>query len=93
MFNTENGERAILTFNGAKNFVLIQEVVSTNKEFETIPVFGDPLLISDTIGVVSSNSLSWSDDNINYYLASNDMSREEILTVANSLNVTEYVGK
>ena len=56
-------------------------------------MFGDPLLISDTIGVMSSNSLSWSDNNVNYYLASNDMSSDEILTVANSLNVTEYVGK
>lgn len=93
MVNTESGERAILTFNGAKNFVLIEETNVTSNDFETIPVFGDPLLISDTIGVVSSNSLSWSNDNVNYYLASNDMSRDEILTVANSLNVTEYVGK
>ena len=93
MINTENGERAILTFNGAKNFVLIEETTVANQEYETIPVFGDPLLINDTIGVMSSNSLSWSDNNVNYYLASNDMSSAEILTVANSLNVTEYVGK
>lgn len=93
MVNTENGERAILTFYGEKNFVLIEETAVLNEEFETIPVFGDPLLISDTIGVMSSNSLSWSDNNVNYYLASNDMSSDEILTVANSLNVTEYVGK
>ena len=93
MINTENGERAILTFNGAKNFVLIEETTIANQEYETIPVFGDPLLINDTIGVMSSNSLSWSDNNVNYYLASNDMSSAEILTVANSLNVTEYVGK
>lgn len=91
--NTENGERVILTFNGAKNFVLIEESSLVNDEFETVPVYGDPLMITDTIGVVSSNSLSWSDDNVNYYLASNDMSTAEILTVANSLNVTEYVGK
>lgn len=91
--NTETGERVILTFNGAKNFVLIEETNSVNDEFETIPVFGDPLMITDTIGVVSSNSLTWSNEDINYYLASNDMSREEILTIANSLNVTEYVEK
>ena len=91
--NTENGERVILTFNGAKNFVLIEESSELNKNFETVPVYGDPLMITDTIGVVSSNSLSWTDENVNYYLTSNDMSTEEILTVANSLNVTEYVGK
>ena len=82
-----------MTFNGAKNFVLIEESSELNKSFETVPVYGDPLMITDTIGVVSSNSLSWTDENVNYYLTSNDMSTEEILTVANSLNVTEYVGK
>ena len=91
--NTETGERVILTFNGAKNFVLIEESSYVNSEFETVPVYGDPLMITDTIGVVSSNSLSWSDNDVNYYLASNDMTTAEILTIANSLNVTEYVGK
>lgn len=93
LVSTENGERAILTFNGAKNFILIEEVSNVSDEFETIPVFGDPLMISDTIGVVSSNSLSWSYNNMDYYLASNDMSTDEILTVANSLNATQYVDK
>lgn len=93
LVSTENGERAILTFNGAKNFILIEEVSNISSEFETIPVFGDPLMISDTIGVVSSNSLSWTYNNVDYYLASNDMSTDEILTIANSLSVTEYVDK
>jgi hypothetical protein len=93
LVSTENGERAILMFNGAKNFILIEEVSNISEEFETIPVFGDPLMISDTIGVVSSNSLSWSYNNVDYYLASNDMSTDEILTVANSLNATQYVDK
>lgn len=93
LVSTENGERAILTFNGAKNFILIEEVSNISDEFETIPVFGDPLMISDTIGVVSSNSLSWSYNNVDYYLASNDMSTDEILTVANSLTATQYVDK
>jgi outer membrane lipoprotein-sorting protein len=93
LVSTENGERAILMFNGAKNFILIEEVSNISEEFETIPVFGDPLMISDTIGVVSSNSLSWSYNNMDYYLASNDMSTDEILTVANSLNATQYVDK
>ena len=91
--NTESGERVILTFNGAKNFVLIEESNYVNSEFETVPVYGDPLMIIDTIGVVSSNSLSWSDNNVDYYLASNDMSTSEILTIANSLNVIEYLEK
>ena len=46
-------------------------------------------MITDTIGVISSNSLSWTNNNMDYYLTSNDMSSEEILTIANSMNVQE----
>ena len=89
--DTEAGERAILTFNGDKNFVLIEEVMHTNDEFEIIPVYGDPLMLSNTIGALSSNSLSWNVDNVSYYLASNDLSTAEILSIADSLNVVDVV--
>lgn len=89
--NTENGERVILTFNGDKNFVLIEEASKIKEEFEVIPVYGDPLMLSNTIGALSTNSLSWSSDNVDYYLASNDLSTKEILTIADSLNSKNLV--
>ncbi|HIS18965.1 MAG TPA: outer membrane lipoprotein carrier protein LolA [Candidatus Coprovivens excrementavium] len=89
--NTEVGERAILTFNGDKNFVLIEEALQVNDEFEIIPVYGDPLMLSNTIGALSTNSLSWNVDNVSYYLASNDLSTAEILSIADSLNTTNIV--
>ena len=85
--NTENGKRVILTFNGDKNFVLIEEETSLSDEFMTIPVYGDPLMLSNTIGALSSNSLSWTSNNVDYYLASSDLSTEELLTIADSLNL------
>ena len=36
--NTDDGERVILTFNGDKNFVLIEEVSNVSDEFEIIPI-------------------------------------------------------
>ena len=89
--NTETGERVILTFNGEKNFVLIEETSQVKDEFEIIPVYGDPLMLSNTIGALSTNSLSWTADNVDYYLASNDLSTSEILTIASSLNSTNLV--
>lgn len=88
---TDNGDRVILTFAGSKNFVLVEEASKVNKEFEIIPVYGEPLMLSDTIGAMSANSLSWSSNNVDYYLTSNDLTDEEFLTVAHSLNVTEMV--
>ena len=87
MLNTENGERVILTFNGDKNFVLIEEVSNVKEEFEIVPIYGDPLKLSDTIGALSTNSLTWTSNNVDYYLASNDLSTEEILSIADSLNI------
>ena len=54
--NTDNGERVILTFDGDKNFVLIEEMSNVSEEFEIIPVYGDPLMLNDTIGALSTNS-------------------------------------
>jgi len=91
--NTDNGERVILTFNGDKNFVLIEETSSMSEEFEIIPVYGDPLMLNDTIGALSTNSLSWSVDNVDYYLTSNDLTTSEIMQIADSLTVSNLVSE
>ena len=89
--NTDNGERVILTFNGEKNFVLIEEVSNVREEFEIIPIYGEPLMLSNTIGALGTNSLTWSDNNRDYYLTSNDLTTSEIMSIADSLSVVEYV--
>lgn len=92
--SVDNGERAILTFAGDKNFVLVEEAAKANNEFEIIPIYGEPLMMGDTVAAISANSLSWTSNNIDYYLASNDLSNKELMSIANSLNNTgSYVGK
>ena len=70
---TDVGDRVILTFGGEKNFVLVEEKAVMAEEFEIIPVYGDPLIVNDTIGALGTNSLTWTKDNISYYLAGNDL--------------------
>lgn len=84
--DTDSGERVILTFGGDKNFVLVEEVATVSPEFEIIPVYGDPLMLNDTIAALSENSLYWTSNNINYYLAGNDLSNEEILNIARNMS-------
>lgn len=91
MINTEKGDRAILTFNGDKNFILIEEQASISDEFEVVSVYGDPTMMNSTIGALSDNSLSWTIDNVDYYLASNDLSSTELLTIADSLGAASLV--
>ena len=88
---TETGNRYILTFSGEKNFVLIEEVAKLNDEMEIIPVYGEPLMLSESVGALSANSLSWDVQNISYYLASTELTVPEMLTIANSLGNTTLV--
>ena len=85
---TDNGNRAILTFSGKKEFVLIEEPTILNSEFETIPVYGDPIMMNGNVGALSGNSIYFTLDNIDYYIAGNDLSSEELLSVASSISNT-----
>ena len=89
--DTDDGNRVILTFAGDKNFVLIEEVANIADDFEIIPVYGDPIMLSDTIAAKSANSMYWTSNNVSYYLTSNDLSTEEMVTIAESLGNTTSV--
>lgn len=88
---TGNVNRVILTFSGDKNFVLIEEATIKSDSMEIIPVYGEPLMLSETIGALSANSLSWDNNDISYYLASTDLTINEMKTIANSLGNTTLV--
>ena len=89
--DTDDGNRVILTFAGDKNFVLIEEIANVANEFEIIPVYGDPVMLSDTIAAKSANSLVWNSEGLSYYLTSSDLSTEEMVTIAESLGNTKTV--
>ena len=89
--DTDNGNRVILTFAGDKNFVLIEEVANIAQDFEVIPVYGDPIMLSDTIAAKSANSMYWTSNNVSYYLTSSDLSSSEMVTIAESLGNTKIV--
>ena len=90
---TEEGNRVILTFTGEKNFVIIEEVAISEPTMKIVPVYGEPLMLSSSIGALTGNSLTWDSNNISYYLASTDLSTKEMLTIANSLGNTTLVAK
>ncbi len=90
--STSFGERIIETFGGERPFTFVQETAVVEKEHLTIPVYGEPSLISGTIGAVSDTSVSWMSDGMEYYVVSDVLSEEELLEVANSISVMP-VGK
>lgn len=81
-----NGERIIETFSGDKPFTFVQETVSVEEEYVTIPMYGEPLIIADTIGALSETSVNWISNGIEYYVVSDTLNQEELINVAKSIS-------
>ena len=87
LVNTENGQRLILTFDGDSSFVLVEEIVTKSDVGIIIPVSGEFDFLSDVIGVIGINSLSWHSNGMDYYLASDTITTSELIEIANSISV------
>ena len=81
-----DGERIILTFDGEKPFLLVEETTSIEDEFNIIPTFGEPYLLIDTVGALTDNSITWSSNGIDYYIVSDAMSQTELIEIASSIS-------
>lgn len=83
--NKDIGERVIMTYDGEKSFLLVEETSDVFDEFTIIPSSGEPFQLIDTLGVMTDNSLSWESNNKEYYLVSDVMSKDEMIEVARSI--------
>ncbi len=81
-----NGERVILTFDGEKPFLLVEETANVFDEFTIIPTSGDPCILQDTIGVMGVNSLNWTTGGVEYYIVSDVLNQNELVEIASSIN-------
>lgn len=82
----EEGERVILTFAGESPFILVEETATKSDEMEIIPVYGEPTLLVDTVGALSESSVNFISNGVEYYIASESLSIQEIINVAESIS-------
>ena len=83
----DDGERIIMTFDGDKPFLLVEETANIMDEFTIIPTNGEPYMLMDTLGVMTDNSLSWTSNGIEYYMVSDVMGKDELIEIAQSISV------
>ncbi|MBO9131380.1 outer membrane lipoprotein carrier protein LolA [Bacillus sp. 165] len=85
---TANGKRIILTYSGdKKSYTLIQEKAKVAAASTTINVSGEPVDLGYTVGALTKNGVSWSYNGVEYMLASENLTQEELLMVARSVHV------
>ena len=83
----DNGERLILTFDGDNPFMLIEETLSYEDSHLIVPTYGELELMASTVAIVNDNSINWIDNNMEYYVVSDKLSKSELLDIARSISV------
>ena len=81
-----SGERVILTFKGDKPFTFIQETISVDDELTTVLSYGEPTLLCDSVASLSSNSITWISNGVEYYIVSDALSEQELTEIAVSIS-------
>ncbi len=83
---TDSGKRIVLTYGGDKSFTLVQEkaeVMPTAMVSTQAP--GKIVDLGFTVGAMTDTSISWTYDGVDYMLASKDLSSDEMVMVARSV--------
>lgn len=82
---TEDGKRIVLTYSGERSFTLIQERASIAPVTTAEYVSGEPVDLGFTVGALTEKSVTWSYDGVNYMLASSDLTQDEMISIAQSV--------
>ena len=49
-------------------------------------MYGEPYIITDTVGVLSEDSVTWISNGVEFYVVSDKLDNTQLLEVANSIN-------
>jgi outer membrane lipoprotein-sorting protein len=86
----ENGQRVILSYTGDKNFTLIQEQHHSQETLSSPQeVSGEIVNLGHSIGAISENMIEWSTGGMSFRLASDQLTQEEMVQVAQSVQDQE----
>ncbi|CAM4163951.1 outer membrane lipoprotein carrier protein LolA [Geobacillus sp. FSL K6-0789] len=83
---SESGKRVIMTFGGKKSFTLVQEKAEVLPA-TSMPVLvnGDPVDLGFTVGALTDRTLTWSYNGVEFTLASDDLTPQEMIMVASTV--------
>lgn len=87
---TEDGKSYVLEYSGDQSFTLMERQSEVSDDStEAATAFGDPVNLGFAIGNLSDNAISWTYDGTDFFLASKDLSKEQLINVARSVQGTK----
>ena len=85
----DNGRRIIMTFSGDKEYVVIQEPAEKPLNQLPVAIEGDPVDLGFAVAALTEQSIHWEANGMAFFVASDMLTQEELITVANSMTATE----
>lgn len=83
---TDGSKKYVLQYTGARPFTLIeQKSESWSDTVEPATVSGQPVNLDFAIGHMTKNSISWTYDGTDFFLASKDLSQPQLVSLARSV--------
>ncbi|WP_010632389.1 LolA family protein [Sporolactobacillus vineae] len=82
---TNTGEKYVLQYSGKKPFTLIETKSVPSLSIVSTLATGDPANLGFAIGASGDRTLSWSGGGTDYYLASDKLTQDEMVAVAQSV--------
>lgn len=76
----------ILTYEGEKDFTIVEQMSSIYDEVTTIEVDGELVELYDGFGVYTSSSLYYSYNGVEYKIYSNELTVAELIDIANGMD-------
>ncbi|SFE78989.1 LolA family protein [Alteribacillus iranensis] len=85
--DTENGKKVVLSYTGEQPFTLIQQSAQVLEASANVNVgTGEPVDLGFTVGAWTEDSLTWNYDGVEYFLASTELTKEEMTAIARSMD-------
>lgn len=82
----DDSQRVIMTFEGENPFMFVQQTANVEDELAIVSVYGEPFQLATSVAAVSDNMISWVSNGIEYYVVADNMSKDELMNVANSVS-------
>lgn len=82
----DSGQRVIMTFEGDNPFMFVQQTANIEDELAIVSVYGEPFQLATSVAAVSDNMISWVSNGIEYYVVADNMSKDDLMSVANSVS-------
>jgi len=84
-FATTHGERVIMTWYGEQDFTLIQETARVRDLNGPEVIQGEPVMINGSVGAITDTTLTWQRNGVEFFLVSETLDRDQMITVAASV--------